>query len=79
MLRQAFHSAAVSLLAVAALVASDAHAPKIIKQAAESDLVSVDPVWTSAHITAGHAYLIYDNLFAQDSNSMTARRSPRGT
>jgi peptide/nickel transport system substrate-binding protein len=67
MLHRAFRLAAVfSLL----LLPSGVHAQSVVRQAAEADLVSVDPIWTSAHITAGHAYLIYDNLFAQDSTGI---------
>ena len=56
---------AAAALAVG-LMAGSAQAQNYIKLAAEADLKSLDPIWTTAAITAGHAFLIYDQLFAQD-------------
>jgi peptide/nickel transport system substrate-binding protein len=56
--------AAVSALA---LTAGSAQAETIIKHAAEADLKSLDPIWTTAAITAGHGFAVYDQIFAQDS------------
>jgi peptide/nickel transport system substrate-binding protein len=33
----------------------------------QADLKNLDPVWTTAAITANHAYMVYDTLFALDS------------
>jgi peptide/nickel transport system substrate-binding protein len=48
------------------LSAGAASAQNIIKLALEADLKSLDPIWTTAAVTAGHGFLIYDQLFAQD-------------
>lgn len=34
----------------------------------QSNLVSLDPVWTGATVTTNHAYYVYDTLFAFDRN-----------
>ncbi len=34
----------------------------------QADLRSLDPVWTTAQITANHGYMIYDTLFAVDGD-----------
>ncbi|MBV8121236.1 MAG: ABC transporter substrate-binding protein, partial [Alphaproteobacteria bacterium] len=34
---------------------------------AQSDLRVLDPVWTTAYITRNHGYMVYDTLFAIDS------------
>jgi peptide/nickel transport system substrate-binding protein len=47
------------------LAASPAFA-QTVRVSADSDLKSLDPIWTTASVTAGHAMLIYDQLFAQD-------------
>ena len=63
------------LLAVAALLAPLAMAP-VTKASAETvlrviphaDLKNLDPIWTTAYISRNHGYLIYDTLFAMDSD-----------
>ena len=59
--------AALGLLAVLALPASQGRAETVLRIAAEADLKSLDPIWTTAAITAGHGFMIYDQLFAEDS------------
>jgi peptide/nickel transport system substrate-binding protein len=48
------------------LAVGGASAQGIVKVSADSDLKSLDPIWTTAAVTAGHGMLIYDQLFAQD-------------
>ncbi|MBI1775752.1 MAG: ABC transporter substrate-binding protein [Proteobacteria bacterium] len=55
---------AVALASV--LAAGSAGAESVIRVAAESDLKSLDPIWTTAAITAGHGFMVYDQLFAQN-------------
>ncbi len=38
-----------------------------LKMVAHSDLKVLDPIWTTAFITRNHGYMIYDVLFARDS------------
>ena len=35
-----------------------------LRFSAEADLTVLDPIWTSAHITGNHGYLVYGTLFA---------------
>ena len=52
---------------VAALAfAGTAQAETVLRMSLHSDLKIVDPIWTTALITAHHANMIYDTLFAQD-------------
>jgi peptide/nickel transport system substrate-binding protein len=34
----------------------------------QANLTSLDPVWTTAVVTANHAYLVYDQLAAVDAD-----------
>ena len=49
-------------------LASAAHAETVLKAVVHADLKNVDPIWTTATITATHGYMIYDTLFTQDEN-----------
>ena len=60
-------STIVMALVVASLGVSSASAQSTLRVAAESDLKSLDPIWTTAAITASHGFMIYDQLFAEDS------------
>jgi peptide/nickel transport system substrate-binding protein len=42
----------------------------VLKLVAETDLKSLDPIWTTAGVTATHGFLIYDQLFAQDTKGL---------
>ena len=66
----------VGALAVALTLSSALPAPLSAQQAVpdttltvvpQADLAILDPVWTTAQITAEHAFLVYDTLFALDS------------
>jgi peptide/nickel transport system substrate-binding protein len=65
--RRAVVGAALGLLAVLVLPASQGRAETVLRIAAEADLKSLDPIWTTAAITAGHGFMVYDQLFAEDS------------
>src|SRR5262249_61406015 len=58
---------ALGLLAPLALATGESRAETVLRVAAEADLKSIDPIWTTASITAGHGFMIYDQLFAEDS------------
>jgi peptide/nickel transport system substrate-binding protein len=55
-------------VAAAAMLAftGTAQAETVLRMSLHSDLKIVDPIWTTALITAHHANMIYDTLFAQD-------------
>lgn len=39
-----------------------------LRVASHSDIKDIDPIWTTAYVTRNHGYLIYDTLFAMDSD-----------
>ena len=41
---------------------------KTFRAVMQGDLRSLDPIWTTANITAYHGALIYDTLFSMDAN-----------
>lgn len=64
---RAFGGVMLAVVTILVLGASDGRAETVLRAAAESDLKSLDPIWTTAAITAGHGFMIYDQLFAEDS------------
>ena len=57
-------SLAAALPAPAFAQGSAARTLRVIPQA---NLTSLDPVWTTAVVTRNHAFLVYDQLCAQDA------------
>ena len=51
---------------IAGARAASTDATATVKVVPEVDLKVLDPIWTTALITATHAWLIYDTLFAPD-------------
>jgi peptide/nickel transport system substrate-binding protein len=47
---------------------TDASAQSVLKVKVHADLKNIDPIWTTAYITRNHGYMVYDTLFALDSN-----------
>src|SRR3712207_4694063 len=43
-----------------------AQAQTTLRVVMHSDLKIVDPIWTTAHISRNHGYMVYDTLFALD-------------
>src|SRR5258706_7977945 len=41
---------------------------QILRFGAEADLKVLDPVWTTAHVTRNHGYLVYDTLLGTDES-----------
>jgi peptide/nickel transport system substrate-binding protein len=41
--------------------------PSVLRVIPQANLTSLDPVWTTAVVTRNHAYLVYDQLVAVDS------------
>ena len=56
-----------SAVALAAAVSSVASA-QTLKAVMHSDLKVLDPIWSGAYIVRNHGYMVYDTLFAMDSN-----------
>jgi peptide/nickel transport system substrate-binding protein len=61
--RHGLAAAAIVLLAGSALAQETT-----LRVVPQADLQNIDPVWTTAAITANHAYMVYDMLFALDEN-----------
>ena len=63
---------ALALLAALGLAAAPpASAETVLRAAMHSDLKIIDPIWTTALISAHHAYLVYDTLFSLDEKLQT--------
>jgi peptide/nickel transport system substrate-binding protein len=56
------------LLATFGLGMPAASADSVLRAVMHSDLKIIDPIWTTALISAHHGYLIYDTLFSLDEN-----------
>jgi peptide/nickel transport system substrate-binding protein len=68
--RQVVRGAAAAAAAMT-LGAPSVHAQesrRTLRFVAESDLKTLDPIWTTAYITRNHGYLVYDTLFGTDEN-----------
>src|SRR5256885_14656101 len=60
--------AATALTAVPRVARAQPSRAKTIRAVMQGDLRSLDPIWTTANITAYHGAMIYDTLFAPDAN-----------
>ena len=63
-------TAAAAVFAVSrAWASARAAAPedKTLRFIAQADLRILDPIWTTAYITRNHGYMVFDTLFALDS------------
>ncbi len=58
----------VALAAAGAIGLSAAASAQTLKAVVNGDLKSLDPIWTTDQITGSHAFMIYDQLFSEDSN-----------
>jgi peptide/nickel transport system substrate-binding protein len=61
--------AAAAALAVSRVwpPAQAASEDKTLRFIAQADLRVLDPIWTTAYITRNHGYMVFDTLFAIDS------------
>ena len=58
--------AAAGLQAAAAQSAPDA---RVLRMVPHSNLVILDPIWTTAYMSRNHGYMIYDTLFGTDEKN----------
>jgi hypothetical protein len=63
MKRRIFVAGSAAALAMPAV--GHAQSARVFKWIPESDLAVLDPVWTPAYPTRGHAYLVFDMLYGQ--------------
>ncbi len=57
-----------ALAALAIGLTVSARAESVLRVVPHADLRNIDPIWTTAYITRNHGYMVYDTLFALDSN-----------
>ena len=60
-------AAAAAIVCTGMAVTASAQAESVLRVALHSDLKIVDPIWTTALISAHHGNMIYDTLFALDA------------
>ena len=58
----------LTFLASLFLVVMPASAESTLRVVMHSDLKIVDPIWTTAYMSRNYGYMVYDTLFALDSN-----------
>ena len=46
---------------------TSASAETVLRVVPHADLKNLDPIWTTAYISRNHGFMIYDTLFAMDS------------
>jgi peptide/nickel transport system substrate-binding protein len=63
MKRRTFMATSAAALTMPAV--GRAQSSRVFKWIPESDLAVLDPVWTPAYPTRGHAYLVFDTLYGQ--------------
>ena len=79
MQRRGLMRAAVAGAALPALPAlAQSAAARTLRVIPQANLTSLDPVWTTAVVTRNHAFLIYDQLCAQDSKGVVQPQMAEG-
>ncbi|HYI83340.1 MAG TPA: ABC transporter substrate-binding protein, partial [Acetobacteraceae bacterium] len=67
LIRGAGAAAAAGALPMPAPALAQGAAARTLRVVPQANLTSLDPIWTTAVVTRNHAFLIYDQLCAQDS------------
>jgi len=65
--RRATLGATAALVAAPRVVGAQNAATRTLRVIPQANLTSLDPVWTTAVVTRNHAFLVYDQICAQDS------------
>ncbi len=73
--RRAFMAGSVAALAAPAI--GQAQAARVLKFIPQSDLGSLDPVWTVYFPVRNHAYLVFDTLYGQAGPEAGFRATPQ--
>ncbi|MBR0654575.1 ABC transporter substrate-binding protein [Plastoroseomonas arctica] len=55
-----------------------AQAARTLRFVPQADLTVLDPIWTAAHVTRHHSYLVFDTLFGQDSRVQVSHQMLAG-
>ena len=67
LLRAASAAASTAVLARPAVVTAQP-AQRTLRFVPQADVAVLDPIWTAAHVTRHHSYLVFDTLFGQGSD-----------
>ncbi len=67
MKRRTFLTAAASAFAAPAAAIAQPARPSTLRFIPQANLTSFDPIWTTATVTNGHAYYVFDTLYSADS------------
>ena len=62
-----FAALVLAALLVAALPARGQSSGSVLRFVPHADLSIIDPHWTGVYITRNYGYMVYDTLFAMDS------------
>jgi peptide/nickel transport system substrate-binding protein len=65
--RRGLMAASAAVVAAPSVVSAQGGAARSLRVIPQANLTSVDPVWTTAVVTRNHAFMIYDQICAQDS------------
>ena len=71
MKRRTFVQGAAASAGIAALATphiASGEAARVLKFIPQSDLATLDPIWTTAYVTRNHAFLVFDTLYGQDDS-----------
>jgi peptide/nickel transport system substrate-binding protein len=74
--RRGFLAASGAALAAPALAAPALAQParaRTLRMVPQANLTALDPIWTTASVTTGHGYAVFDTLYSLDSQ-LRARR-----
>jgi peptide/nickel transport system substrate-binding protein len=64
--RRGLMAASAAVVAAPSVVSAQGGAARSLRVIPQANLTSVDPVWTTAVVTRNHAFMIYDQICAQD-------------
>jgi peptide/nickel transport system substrate-binding protein len=67
-----------SMAAPSVVSAQGATLARTLRVIPQANLTSLDPVWTTAVVTRNHAYMVYDQICAVDSNSVPRPQMAEG-
>lgn len=65
--RRGLMAASTAAMVAPNVASAQRSAARVLRVIPQANLTSVDPVWTTAVVTRNHAFMIYDQICAQDS------------
>jgi peptide/nickel transport system substrate-binding protein len=73
--RRAFLTASAAALALPAI--AQAQNKRTLRFITQSDLVIVDPIWTTAYVTRNHGFMVFDTLYGQTGQAGGFKATPQ--